>query len=110
VSFEMRYHESDRLINHDKRLAGDFAEAIFGQSSQDGHRRLTEAGIDPIFLQDVVQALQPNKSAFLVYIPAESRIDTQRYIKSLEPLQGDLYHTTFNSQVEEALLERNSWQ
>lgn len=106
VSFEMRNQESDRLINHDKRLAGDFAEAIFGQSQQDGHRRLTEAGIDPIFLQDITRAFLPNRSAYLFYIPAESRIDTKRFSMSLEPLQGDLYCTTFNSQVEEALLKR----
>lgn len=107
VSFEIRYQESDRLINDDKRLAGDFAEAIFGQSHQDGHRRLTEAGMDPIFLQDITQAFQPNRSAYLFYIPAESRIDPEMFINSLESLQGDLYRTTFNSRVEEALLKRN---
>jgi uncharacterized membrane protein len=103
VSFEIRSQESDRLIEHHKRLAGDFAEAIFGQSQQDGHWCLTEAGIDPIFLQDITKAFQPNRSAYLFYIPAESRIDTTRYIESLQPLQGDLYHTTFPAQVEEFL-------
>lgn len=107
VSFEIRYQESDRLINDDKRLAGDFAEAIFGQSHQDGHRRLTGAGMDPIFLRDITQVLQPNRLAYLFYLPAESRIDPEMFIKSLESLQGDLYRTTFDSRVEEALLKRN---
>lgn len=106
VSFAMRYQESDRLIKHDKRLAGDFAEAIFGQPNQDGHHRLSEEGIDPIFLQDVTQALKPNGSAYLFFIPAESRIDTKQYIESLKPLGGDLYHTTFPVQVEEILSSR----
>jgi uncharacterized membrane protein len=106
VSFEMRWQESDRLVEHHKRLAGDFAEAIFGQSRLDGHRCLAEAGLDPIFLREVTQALKPDRSAYLFFIPAQSRIDTKRYIKSLEPLQGDLYHTTFPIQVEETLSER----
>lgn len=106
VSFQMRWQESDRLINHHMRLGGDFAEAIFGRSSVNGHRRLVEAGLDPFFLQDVVQALQPNRSAYLFYVPGGSPIDVQRYIESLERLQGDLYHTTFRQQVEEALLKQ----
>ena len=107
VSFEIRSQESDRLIKQDKRLAGDFAEAIFGQSNHDGHSRLTEAGMDPIFLQDMTQAFQPDRSAYLFYLPAESRIDTQRFIKSLEPLQGVLYHTTLSPRVVEAMSKRS---
>ena len=84
-------------------LAGELAEAIFGHSGLNGHRRLTEAGLDPIFLQDVTQALKPNGLAYLFFVPAEIRIDTTRYIESLQPLQGDLYHTTFPAQVEEFL-------
>jgi hypothetical protein len=103
VSFEIRWQESERLIENHKRLAGDFAEAIFGHTSQNGHRRLIEAGLDPFFLQDVTQALQPNGSAYLFFIPAESRLDTKRYIESLDPLQGNLFHTTFPIQVEEVL-------
>ena len=107
VSFEIRNQEIEHLINYDKRLAGDFAEALFGQSQQDGHWCLTEAGIDPIFVQDITKAFQPNRSAHLFYIPAESRIDTERFVESLEPLQGDLYRTTFDPRVEKALLKRN---
>lgn len=105
VSFEMRHPESDLVTNHDRNLAGDFAEAIFGQSIQDGHSRLTEAGIDPIFLGDITRAFQSNRSAYLLYLPAASRIDSQRLIKSLEPLQGDLYRTMFDPRVEEALIK-----
>jgi uncharacterized membrane protein len=106
-TFHMRRKESDRLNNSHNRLAGDFAEAIFGISRAEGRRHLAEAGLDPLFLQDVVQALKPDSSAYLIYVPRESLIDTRRYLEILEGLQGDLYHTTFRPQVEEALLKQN---
>jgi hypothetical protein len=56
-------------------------------------------------LQEVVQALKPGSSAYLIYVPRESLIDTRRYLEILGRQQGDLYHTTFPAQVEEALLK-----
>lgn len=107
ASFEMRWQEADRLVKQHKQLAGGFAEAIFGQFSSNGHHRLIEAGMDPIFLQDVNEALKPNGWAYLFFVPAESRLVTKRFIDSLEILQGDLYHTTFSSNVEKVMLKRN---
>ena len=107
VAFQMRWKEADHLYDNHSRLAGAFAEAIFGISSADGRRQLAEAGIDPLFLQDVVQALKPDSSAYLIHVPRDSLIDSRRYLKILERLQGDPYHTTFRPQVEEALLKQN---
>jgi uncharacterized membrane protein len=107
AAFQMRWQESDHSYNNHSRLAGAFAEAIFGNSSAEGRRQLAEAGLDPLFLQDVVQALKPDSSAYLIYVPRESLIDTRRYLEVLGRLRGDLYHTTFRPQVEEALLKQN---
>jgi uncharacterized membrane protein len=106
TTFQMRWRASDHLDNHHGRLAGVFAESIFGFSRVEGLRRLAEAGVDTLFLQEVVEALQPGCSAYLIYVPGESLIDTRRYLEILEALPGNLYHTTFRSQTEEALLKQ----
>ena len=106
ASFQMYWQEYVSLINHHSRLASLFAEAIFGISKVEGHLRLAEAGLDPQFLQDVVQALKPDSSAYVIHVPRESQIDAGRYVEILGRLNGDLYHTTFRQQVEEALLKQ----
>jgi len=105
-AFQMRWQEANQLTDP-HRLAGAFAEAIFGISRVEGHRRLIDAGMDPLFLKEVAEAFQPGGMAYLIYVPDESLIDTQRYLKILEALRGDLYHTTFRPQTEEALLKQN---
>ena len=103
LAFQMRWRESDHLGDDHSRLAGAFAEAIFGISSAEGRHRLAEAGLDPLFIQDVVQALKAEGSAYLIHVPRESLIDTRRHLEILGTLNGDLYHTTFRHQVEEVL-------
>jgi uncharacterized membrane protein len=105
-TFQIRWRASDHLDNHHGRLAAVFAESIFGFSRAEGLRRLAEAGVDKLFLQEVVEALQPGCSAYLIYVPRESLIDTGRYLEILEALPGNLYHTTFRHQTEEALLKQ----
>lgn len=107
LAFQMRWKESDHIDVDHSRLAGAFAEAIFGNSRAEDRRRLAEAGLDPLFLQDVVQALKPEGAAYLIHVPSESQIDTRRHLEILGSLQGGLYHTTFRPQVEEALLNHN---
>ena len=104
-TLQLRRKESDRLNNSRDRLAGDFAEALFGNSRAEDHRQLTDAGVDLFFLQEVTQALKPNSSAYLIYVSGESLIDAGRLIEILEGLPGDLYYTTFRPEVEEALLK-----
>ena len=106
-TFQLRRKETDRLNNSHSRLAADFAEAIFGNSRVEGHRQLADAGLDPFFLQEVTQALEPDSSAYLIYVSRESLIDVRRLIEILEGLHGDIYRTSFQSQVEEALLKNN---
>jgi len=107
VTFQMRWKESDHLDDSYSRPAGAFAESIFGISRAEGLRQLAEAGVDPRFLQEVVEAFQPGSSAYLIYVPGESLIDTRYYLEILEASPGNLYHTTFRPQTEEALLKQN---
>ena len=106
TAFQMRWKEADHLYDNHSRLAGAFAEAIFGISSTESRSQLGEAGLDTFFLQEVVQALKPGNSAYLIHVPRESLIDTRRYLEILEALPGNLYHTTFRPQTEEALLKQ----
>jgi uncharacterized membrane protein len=108
VAFQMRWKEFDHSGDSHNRLAGAFAEAIFGFSRAEGCRRLSEAGMDPLFLQEVVQALKPGGTAYLIYVHRESLIDTRRYVEILEAVPGNLYHTTFSPQIEEVLLKQDS--
>jgi hypothetical protein len=103
LAFQMRWRESEYLDDDHSRLAGAFAEAIFGISGEQDLRRLVEAGLDPLFLQDVVQAFTVEGSAYLIHVPRESLIDTREYLEILGSLEGGLYHTTFRHQVEEVL-------
>jgi uncharacterized membrane protein len=106
-AFQMRWQKADYSSERGRRLAGAFAEAIFGISREKGHRRLIDAGVDPLFLKEVTEAYRPGSTAYLIYVPYESLIDTQRYLKILEAIPGDLYHTTFRPQSEEALMKQN---
>jgi len=107
-AFQMRWQEADYSSDQHHRLAGGFAEAIFGISREEGHRGLVEAGLDPLFLREVIEAFQRGGSAYLIYVPEGSLIDTHRYHEILEAFPGDLYHTTFRPRTEEALLKKNS--
>jgi hypothetical protein len=70
-----------------------------------GILQLSEAGLDKMFLQDVVQALKPDTSAFLIFVPEESLIDTRRYLTFLPILEGTPHHTIFPSAVTTKILE-----
>ena len=106
-AFQMRWQGADYSSERHRRLAAAFAEAIFGISREEGRRRLIETGVDPLFLQEVIKAFQPGSSAYLIYVPEGSLIDTHRYLEILEALPGKLYHTTFRPRTEEALLKKN---
>jgi uncharacterized membrane protein len=107
AAFQMLWRDSEYLTYEGQRLAGPLAESIFGASKAEGHRNLTEAGLDPLFMETVDETLTADRSAYLIYVPRESQIDTRRYLEPLESIPGELHHTTFRPQVEEALLKHN---
>jgi uncharacterized membrane protein len=106
ITYQMRWKEGDYPFNSHGRLASTFAEVIFDNSRAEERRQLVEAGLDPFFLRKVSEAFKPDSLAYLIHIPRESLLDSRRFLEILEAQQGDLYHTTFRSQVEEVLLRQ----
>ena len=90
--------------NPRRRLPVLFADAIFGDVPEEGIRKLADAGLGEMFLKEVATALDPDGSALLVYIPADSIVDTRRLLDALALFSGILHHTRIPSQVEEAIL------
>jgi uncharacterized membrane protein len=90
--------------NPRRRLPALFADAIFGPARDQGARRLTDAGLDEIFLKEVATALDPDGSALLIYIPPDSIVDTRRLLDALALFNGKLYHMHIPAQVENAIL------
>lgn len=79
-------------------------EAFFSQQPEDGVQKLVCAGLDEVFVQEVVSALGPKSSMILNYIWRGSLVDTQQVLEALRQLQGTLQHTTVPDEVEEAIL------
>ena len=84
------------------------AESIFGNEMQENQTQLTEAGLDHVFLKNVITALGPDSSALLFYIPQDSLSDTNRLIELLMQMRGTLHHTTFTTAVTEAILSQRN--
>jgi uncharacterized membrane protein len=82
------------------------ADAVFGNSPQDGIHKLADAGLDEFFLKEVSEALNPDSSALFIYVSQDSLADTHRLLQTLALLKGEVYHTTFSEAVEEAVLRR----
>lgn len=88
------------------RFAGLFADVLFGQLPEEMAQQLADAGLDKIFLQDIVAALGSDSSAILIYIPQDKLIDAQRLMNSLSLLRGTVHHTTISSSIEEVILKK----
>ena len=55
-----------------RRLTFMLSTAIFNLDAKGQHPKLPHVGLDEFFLQEVVQALAPNSSALLIYVPHNS--------------------------------------
>lgn len=91
--------------NPRRRLPVLFADAIFGPAPEQEAQRLADAGLDEMLLKEVATALDPDGSALLIYIPADSIVDTRRLLDALALFSGTLHHTRIPAQVDEAILE-----
>ena len=80
-------------------------EACFGKSPDDGVQALVRAGLDEMFVRNVVSALEPGSSMILSYIPRGSLVDVQQVLDALRQLRGTLYHTTVPAEVEKEILK-----
>jgi uncharacterized membrane protein len=73
-------------------LVGALAGGLIGKTA--------DLGIDPKFVDDVSEALQPGTSA-LFFIVREANPDVA--IAALKPYKGEVYHTSFPPEAEKEL-------
>ena len=80
-------------------LASILSDAIFGYGEEAKHARLTAAGLDEYFLSKVRQALVPNSSALLVYVPKDGTANAYLLVQALSILQGTVHRTTVSEEA-----------
>jgi uncharacterized membrane protein len=91
--------------NVEGRVPGGLARILCDGITAVEKQKLHEAGLDPFFMGSIQDALTPDSSAVLHYIPRESLTDTNRLLDTMSRLQGTLYHTTFPKTAEETILQ-----
>lgn len=88
-----------------RRLPSLLSAAIFGHTSENGHRPLTDAGLDEFFLTKVSEALVPNSSALLIFVPYDSTlIDVRALMNVIALLKGTVHRTSVPQEIEQTLL------
>lgn len=89
----------------DTRLPGLLSAAIFTPANQDYHHRLTEVGLDGFFLRRVTQALVPNSSALLIFVPYDDDlIDLRALLNAIALLRCTMHRTSLPEGIEQTLL------
>jgi uncharacterized membrane protein len=86
-----------------RHLALMLSRAMFDIDSDGQRVRLAEAGLDEFFLEEVMQALAPNSSALMIYVPNNSSANTHTLLKTLALFQGTLHRTTISPEAERLL-------
>lgn len=86
-----------------RHLALLLSRAMFDIDAAGQRVRLAEAGLDEFFLEEVMQALAPNSSALMIYIPNNSTADAHTLLKILALFQGTLHRTTISPEAESLL-------
>jgi len=98
---------SDSPHRNESKFLEAFIYTIFGESHA-RIQKLSDAGLDEVFLQDVVGALQPENSCLVVYIRHDRLVDTRRLLNALGLLRGKIYHVSFLDKVERAIMNLES--
>ena len=89
------------------RMPSLLSNAIFSPGTKDKRVELAEAGLDEFFLEAVTQALAPNGSALLIFVPhAGHGVDLPALLEVLVLLKGTLYRTSLSLELERFLLRR----
>ena len=87
------------------RLPSLLSAAIFGQAVEDRLRGSVDLGLDGFFLKSVTEALVPNSSALLIFVPCDGRpVDTRALLNAIALLKGTLHHTSVPQELEKTLL------
>ena len=83
------------------------SDAIFSPGIKDQGAKLAEAGLDEFFLEAVTQALAPNGSALLIFVPhARPEVDLPALVKVMALLKGTLHRTSLSRELERFLHRR----
>ena len=87
------------------RLPSLLSAAIFGHATAERRQRLADAGIDEFFLRRVTQALVPDSSALLFFVPHDSlQIDRRALLGAIALLKGTMHRTSVPPGIEQTLL------
>lgn len=87
------------------RVPNLLCNAIFSSRDDDHFRQLAQLGLDEFFLQRVTQALVPNSSAILIYVPSDDNlIDLQALLSAISLLSATLHRTSIPERIEQSLL------
>ena len=87
------------------RMPSLLSNAIFSPGTKDKHDALAEAGLDPFFLESVSQALAPNCSALLFFVPhAGHDVVLPALLNVMGLLNGTLHRTSVPWELERFLL------
>lgn len=89
----------------DRRLPTLLSAVIFSASGEDHVRRLANTGLDEFFLRRVTQALVPNSSALLMFVPEDDAlVDLRALLDALSRLKGTLHRTSVPEGIEQSLI------
>jgi len=95
---------SDPQINTQARVLDLLVGIIFLKDRGLELSRLSEIGLDDVFLNDVSKSLRPDSSALVFYIPRDKLVDTRFLIKTLSMFNGTLYQARFPDNIEGDIL------
>ncbi|TXG86588.1 MAG: hypothetical protein E6R14_02740 [Thermomicrobiales bacterium] len=89
------------------RVPSLLSSALFGSTGDEGIRLLVRVGMDEFFLQRVANALTPDSSALLVYVPQDDAlIDQRALLNALSLLNGTMHRTSVPDGIEQTLLHQ----
>ena len=93
---EIHQRRKQQLVSHEakKQVLDRFAEAVL-LGNGDHKKKLSELGLDNVFLEETRTAFAHGCSAFFLYISATALIDKQRLLRALAPFAGTILRTTF---------------
>ena len=101
----LHHHWAPSVHPHGTRrhMALMLSRAMFDIDAEGRHFRLAEAGLDEFFVEEVMQALAPNSSALMIYVPNHSTTNTHALLKILALFQGTVHRTTISPEAESVL-------
>ena len=82
-----------------------FTTALFTEDAEDLNRDLLVAEFDECFIEELEKVWLPHRSALLIFIPADSLVNSQQLLDYLSEYSGTLIHTTLPERTIKSILE-----